>query len=57
MFLPGIGSTAETVKAGVVSALRGRKSPEVIRSEGIQKVKTWVIWLGKVQPETLGLIC
>ncbi len=35
MFLPGSGSTVETAKAGAVTALRGRKSPKVIRSEGI----------------------
>lgn len=48
MFLPGSGSVTETVKAGAVTALGVRISPEVIRSEGIEKVKSWVRLLGKV---------
>lgn len=39
MFLPGSGSVTETVKAGAVTALGVRKSPKVIRSEGIEKGK------------------
>lgn len=57
MFLPGTGSTVKTVKAGVVTALEAKKSTKVIRSEGIKKVKTWVRLLGKVQHDSLGLIC
>lgn len=48
MFLFGDFSAEKAQKAGALYALKKKKAPRVIRSEGTLKVKAWPRLFGKV---------